>query len=316
MAMAVTYTYDKRVSTMLLKLIQGIMSGIPELLYSDYIFYAWTRLSYHITESCKNEIEENHMNTIIDYLLEVGADVNMIVSGGATMLRLAVKKRKMKLARYLLEIGAELELSACYVIGTPLQEAIKNGELDFARTLLERSVNVTAPPAFIEGLTALQAAVRAGNINITIELLRRRALFAAAATQLYGVPAINIAAKYGRIDMLELLLKHYYGRENIRHVCQEAAVHAERAGHLEIAYWLQNFKISRYDHKLHEKYPNNQNPILTEFLVFKNWTTTIRLFPKTEPSIWYVFSTIFGPKGLDVVETWSYITVQNYWQPE
>lgn len=249
MAMATIYTYNKRISTMILKLIQGIMSGTPELLYSDYIFHAWTRLSYHITESCKNEIEGDHLKPITDYLLGVGADINMIVSRGATMLQMAVKNRKMKLAGYLCEIGAEIDLPACYTVGTPLQEAIKNGESEFVQILLERGVNLNAPPAFIEGLTALQAASRAGYIKIAIELLRRGAQINAGATRLWGVPAINIAAKHGRLDMLWLLLVQYDDCEDIEHVCQEAAIHAERAGHVGIAKWLQGDVFTRYDHE-------------------------------------------------------------------
>ncbi len=57
--------------------------------------------------------------------------------------------------------------------------------------------------------------------------------------------AINAAAMYGREDMLQLLLSHYDGNEDLRHVCQDAAIHAKREGHLEIAEWLQGHVVPK-----------------------------------------------------------------------
>jgi ankyrin repeat protein len=106
--------------------------------------------------------------------------------------------------------------------------------------LLERGADVNAPG---NNFTALQAAARTGNINIAVELLRRGAHVAAAPSS-EGTTAINAAAKSGREDMLQLLLDHYDGNGDLRHVCQDAAIRAEKEWHPEIAEWLRGYAVS------------------------------------------------------------------------
>ena len=167
------------------------------------------------------------------------ADINMKMgSKGPTALQCAIHFGQIKLAKYLIEEGAEIQVSATEFEGTPLQEAILEEELELAYTLLERGADVNAPG---NKFTALQAAAQTGNINIAVELLRRGAHVAAKGD---GMTAINTAAKYGREDMLQLLLDHYDGNEDLRHVCQDAAIHAKRAGHPEIAEWLRGYAVS------------------------------------------------------------------------
>ncbi|KUL84791.1 hypothetical protein ZTR_07259 [Talaromyces verruculosus] len=174
---------------------------------------------------------------------QMGADLNTkMESKGPTGLQRAIHFGQIKLAKYLLEEGAEIQVPATEFEGTPLQEAILKGELELAYTLLERGADVDAPG---NKFTALQAAAQTGNINIAVQLLRRGAHVAAEAVGEHGMTAINAAAKYGREGMLQLLLDHYDGNEDLRHVCQDAAIHAKRAGHPEIAEWLQGYAVPR-----------------------------------------------------------------------
>lgn len=241
LALAVTYTYDKQDSTMILTPIQVIMSGLSEASYSKRVARAWADLSHYIWDELDelDELEEDQMLLCFKFLLEVGADINMGVEF-ATVLQIAIWRGKMKLARYLLEHGAEIQVPAAEFVGTPLQEAILKEELELAYTFLERGADVNALPSS-NGGTALQAAAETGNINIAVELLRRGARVAADNG---GGTAINTATEFGREDMLQLLLNHYDGDEDLWHVCQEAAIYAERAGNPEIAEWLQGHAVN------------------------------------------------------------------------
>lgn len=250
LAMAVTYAHDDCDSTAILRSIQTIMSRLSEALYSSHVVYAWDRLTYYIAETCKDEIDEDHMVSIIKFMLEIGAHIDARAYGGGTILQSSVKRRRMKLAKYLLEEGAEIQVPASDQIGTPLQEAIRIGELEFAHNLLERGADVNALPAPFGGFTALQAAATRSNLNIAVKLLQRGARVAAAGAPNYGTTAINAAAEHGGEDMLQLLLNHYDGDETLWRVCQKAASHADRNGHLEIAKWLRGYGPPRYDHDL------------------------------------------------------------------
>jgi ankyrin repeat protein len=272
LALAVTYTYYKQDSTMILTPIQVIMSGLSEASYSERVARAWADLSHYIWDE-HDELDEDQILLCFKFLLEMGADINMGVEF-ATVLQIAIWSGKMKLARYILEQGAEIQVPAAEFVGTPLQEAILKEELELAYTFLERGADVNALPSS-KGGTALQAAAETGNINIAVELLRRGARVAADNG---GGTAINTAAVFGREDMLQLLLNHYDGDEDLWHVCLEAAHDAEVIGHLEIAEWLRGYAVPRYGDELHEKNPNNQSPILTKLLVYKNWTIMICLF--------------------------------------
>lgn len=130
-------------------------------------------------------------------------------------------------------------------IGTALQAATFNGNKPLVSKLLERSAEVNAPSAGYYGLTALQEAANRGYIGIAIDLLRHGALVAAPALTKYGKTAIDSAAGHGHEDMLQLLLNHYDGCENMSVVCERAAIYAEKEGHGEIASWLrQNPSLS------------------------------------------------------------------------
>ncbi|EED15118.1 hypothetical protein TSTA_045750 [Talaromyces stipitatus ATCC 10500] len=79
----------------------------------------------------------------------------------ATILQLAMKSGKLKLARFLLEEGADIHVPAVALSGTPLQEAIDKGELEFARSVLDGAADVNAVPA-LYNFTAPEAAARTG----------------------------------------------------------------------------------------------------------------------------------------------------------
>lgn len=239
LGVAVASKYDRQESAVISKIIQGAMSGLTAASHSNQVVRAWQRFLYAIDDAGETTDEDRNLMWS-KILLRMGADINMkMVSIGPTGLQRAIRFGKPKLAKYLLEEGAEIQVPATMFEGTPLQEAILAEELELAYTLLERGADVNAPG---NKYTALQAAAQTGNINIAVELLRRGAHVTAEGD---GMTAINTAAKYGREDMLQLLLDHYDGNEDLRHVCQDAAIHAKGAGHPEIAEWLQGYAVPR-----------------------------------------------------------------------
>lgn len=257
---AVRSTYDRQESAVISNIIQGAMSGLTVVSHSNQVVRAWRSflIAIHIEDVEEGEEDRNLLWSEI--LLRMGADINMkIDSEGPTGLQCAIRFGQINLARYLLEEGAEIQVPATKLMGTPLQDAILAEELELAYTLLERGADVNAPGS---DYTALQAAAQTGNINIAVQLLRRGAHVAAEGD---GLTAINVAAESGRVDMLQLLLDHYDGDETLWRVCQKAASHADRNGHLEIAKWLRGYGPPRYDHepRFYEVNPDNKDPILT-----------------------------------------------------
>jgi ankyrin repeat protein len=239
LSVAVTSKYDRQESAVISKIIQGAMSGLTAASHSNQVVRAWQRFLYAIDDAGETTDEDRNL-IWSKILLRMGADINMrMKTKGPTGLQRALRYGKPKLAKYLLEEGAEIQVPATTFEGTPLQEAILAEEPELAYTLLERGADVNAPGSYF---TALQAVARTGNINIAVELLRRGAHVAAKGD---GMTAINAAAMYGREDMLQLLLEHYDGKEDLRHVCQDAAIHAEKAAHPEIAEWLQGYAVPR-----------------------------------------------------------------------
>ncbi|KAI7969751.1 hypothetical protein EIK77_006699 [Talaromyces pinophilus] len=238
LSVAVRSKYDRQESVVISRIIQEAMPGLTVVSHSYQVVRAWQGFLYGIGDTEEEGEDRNLIWSKI--LLRMGADINMkMESKGPTGLQRAIHFGQIKLAKYLLEEGAEIQVPATTFVGTPLQEAILAEELELAYTLLERGADVNAPGSYF---TTLQAAARTGNINIAVELLRRGAHVAAEGD---GMTAINTAAKYGREDMLQLLLDHYYGNKYLRHVCQDAAIHAKRERHLEIAEWLQGYVVPK-----------------------------------------------------------------------
>lgn len=269
---------DNSISPMKAKMILNTMSKLPKTLYVAQVMNAWNALSderdwwpYLDDENTK------FANLTIKILLEAGADINSRHPvKGFTLLQVAIRRNEIAIAKFLIEEGAEIQVPASVTIGTPLQEAVKNHETEFAHFLLERDVDINAPPAedcgatalqaaaknrnrslvltLLErgaevnappaedgGVTALQAAAIKGYIDIAIDLLQRGALVAAPGAPNHGRTAIDGAAEHGRENMLQLLLNHYDGFEDLKVVCERAATYAEKEGHVEIASWLRRY---------------------------------------------------------------------------
>lgn len=254
--------------------ILSVMSKLPKALYVAQLTNAWNRLSVDYNETYATDEDAIE---VIKLLLKAGADINSRHPVWCcTFLQGAIGFGSIELARFLIEEGAEIQAPSSVYRGTPLQEAIRNNETEFAHYLLERVADINAPPAENWGTTALQAAARIGNKSLVMILLERgaelnappakdggvTALQAAAITGYidiagdllqYGAQvsapgasengrtAIDGAAEHGNEDMLQLLLNHYDGCDDLSVVCERAATYAEKEGHGEIALWLRHY---------------------------------------------------------------------------
>ncbi|KAH8705961.1 ankyrin repeat-containing domain protein [Talaromyces proteolyticus] len=210
---------------------------LPKNIYDDQVQKAWHKLPTLYTEG---EI----VRELMELLLKVGADINSRDDGNTTALQRASKRGDIDICQYLIDQGAEINIPAAERIGSPLQEAVKGEHMEIISLLLERGADINAAPAEIRGITTLQAASINGLTGLVVELIRRGAYVAAPAAREDGRTAINGAAEHGRHDMLQLLLNHYDGDEDLRVVCEVAAIYAEKEGHVEIAEWLRQHPIS------------------------------------------------------------------------
>lgn len=256
----------------------NVMSKLPKTQYVAQVMNAWNRLSEN--DDWIHGFDEKNAESkkkVIRLLLKAGANVNSRhPSGSFTLLQKFIQVNRIKMAKFLIKKGAEIEVPASRNTGTPLQEAIKNDEIDFTHFLLERGADINAPPAESYGATALQEATKNGNrrlisillergaevdappaedggvtalqaaaingdIDIAIGLIEHGARVAAPGAPKNGRTAIDGAAERGNEDMLQLLLNHYDGCEDLSVVCGRAATYAEKEGHGEIALWLRQY---------------------------------------------------------------------------
>ncbi|RBR05241.1 hypothetical protein FVER53590_12386 [Fusarium verticillioides] len=150
--------------------------------------------------------------------------------------------RQNDLAKYLVEVGAdvnEFDLSVSARV-SPLQCAVKEGNIDMATYLLETGANINAPPAYNKGATALQFAAINGYIGFARYLIQLGARVNARGPRRFGRSALEGAAEHGRLDMLALLIHH--GAVTTGHGRQQlvtAVAYAQSMAHHTVAEWLK-----------------------------------------------------------------------------
>ncbi|KAF5976978.1 Sex-determining fem-1 [Fusarium coicis] len=158
-----------------------------------------------------------------------------------TALCRAIKMRRNDLAKYLVEVGAdvnEFDLSVSARV-SPLQCAVMEGNIDMATYLLETGANINAPPAYNNGATALQFAAIKGYIGFARYLIQLGARVNIRGPSRFSRSALEGAAEHGRLDMLALLIHH--GAVTTGHGRQQlvtAVAYAQSMAHHTVAEWL------------------------------------------------------------------------------
>ncbi|EPE35003.1 Ankyrin repeat-containing protein [Glarea lozoyensis ATCC 20868] len=189
---------------------------------------------------------------LISRFVDAGADVNEYDEDvwEETALQAAASVSDIKLVRYLLAQGANINAPPGYAYGnTALQAACKRPDPDI-RTLeflLEEMADVNAEPGPFRGVTALQGAAREGHIEIVKLLLRAGANVNAASAKVDGRMALDGAAENGRLDMVQYLLNARAESEYGGETGYDRAINlAERNDHYAVADLLieQSRKLS------------------------------------------------------------------------
>ncbi|MEE9443648.1 MAG: ankyrin repeat domain-containing protein [candidate division Zixibacteria bacterium] len=81
---------------------------------------------------------------VVKFLLEKGADIEISDSYGRTPLSIAVQENKQELVKFLLDKGADIENLDCYAY-TPLYLARATGNVDMVQLLLDNGANENKP---------------------------------------------------------------------------------------------------------------------------------------------------------------------------
>ncbi|RYC92947.1 hypothetical protein BFJ63_vAg4372 [Fusarium oxysporum f. sp. narcissi] len=135
---------------------------------------------------------------ICQLLLAAGADVN--ASTGSTALQLAVANDDVELAKFLVEVGANVNTSS--IRTNALQLAVSNNNLDLVNFFLDEGASVDASVA---GQTALQTAANLENLELVKNLIDRGADTDANFPDSLAT-ALQYAAMRGNIEIVKYLV--------------------------------------------------------------------------------------------------------------
>ncbi|RAK85205.1 ankyrin [Aspergillus costaricaensis CBS 115574] len=184
-------------------------------------------------------------------LIDAGADINAAYIDDdnplyhGTLLQRSVRQfvsgSRISVVQLLLDNGAEINTPATDNLGTPLQLAILDEEVEIANLLIDHGADVNVHPAKNRGATALQAAALHGYCGLSMRSLAKGADVAAPAAPIDGRLAIDGAAEHGYLDMVQLLLNAYGDRPSLSFVYRRAAAAAEREGHFDVMRWLLGY---------------------------------------------------------------------------
>ena len=159
-----------------------------------------------------NEEYEKQCITLVELLLDLGADVNAAPdrSSGRTALQAAVLgSQNLELIDLLLSKGANINAPPAIDYGrTVLQAATSNFKcsLTLIQKLLDAGADVNSPACRESGVTALQGAAIRGHLTIAKLLIENGARVNAPASKKDGRTALEGASEWGRLDMVQFLL--------------------------------------------------------------------------------------------------------------
>jgi len=134
-------------------------------------------------------------------LVEKGADIHLLDLDGATALHDASRNGHEELVKLLLENGADVNLKIIGFKETPLFLASKYGHTGMVKFLLENGAKVDAYA--VQRVTPLITASSKGHLDIVELLIKYGADINAQSTK--GATAIKVASSQGHLDIVNLL---------------------------------------------------------------------------------------------------------------
>ncbi|XP_056140784.1 receptor-interacting serine/threonine-protein kinase 4 [Lampris incognitus] len=146
---------------------------------------------------------QGHLGIVKLLIKQAGADVDGQTTDGRTPLHLASQRGQYRVARILIELGADVHMTSMG-LNTPLHVAAETGHTSTSRLLVKHRADIQAQNA--QGLTALHLAAQRGHLP-TVKMLIEEGADPYSTTQARRTPC-HLAAESGHCDIMKELLLH------------------------------------------------------------------------------------------------------------
>jgi ankyrin repeat protein len=189
---------------------------------------------------------------VVKYLIERGADLNVVGGDGGTPINWAVHHDNVEIIKLMVDRGAELNIRNKWGM-TELHTAIWRGNIHVVEYLLERGSDPNIKTN--EGWTAMHYAYRSGHDNV-IEMLKEKGLSMTEKDNMGRVPQLLYFKKPNPIELSESELDEYEGKYYI-------------GDYLFLEVWREGDRL-----KIMEFGPDEIYPVAKDFFYFKQapWT--------------------------------------------
>jgi len=147
---------------------------------------------------------ERHRETVLDTLIECGADVNIQERSGETALCMAASWGDIRLCRYLLSAGADPNVRRREKQACPLAHAAWSNNLALVKLLLEAGASLSQPKP--GGLLPITSAVLRRNMGM-LDLLLKAGADANQREVDERIPLMVAAVRRGEAEIIRRLLE-------------------------------------------------------------------------------------------------------------
>ncbi|KAL9131206.1 MAG: hypothetical protein Q9217_000808 [Psora testacea] len=145
----------------------------------------------------------NEHVSVVNTLLDAGADVNIVDEDGMSPLHFAASVGNASIVSALLAKNADVSAQEYGSSWRPIHSAADSGRLDVVQLLLEKGASADA--VTIEGETPLFTAAEGGHVQVVERLLKDTTLVQAFTWE-KGHQAIHMAAQGGYLKIVDLLI--------------------------------------------------------------------------------------------------------------
>ncbi|MGD9347880.1 MAG: ankyrin repeat domain-containing protein [Candidatus Aminicenantes bacterium] len=189
---------------------------------------------------------------IANYLIERGADLNVVGGDGGTQINWAVHHDNVDIIKALIDKGAKLNIRNQWGM-TELHTAIWRGNIHVVEYLLDHGSDPNIKTN--EGWTAMHYAYRSGHDNV-IALLKKRGVSMTDKDDMGRTPRYLYFKKPNPIEMSEAELGEYEGKYYV-------------GNYLLLEVWREGNRL-----KVMEFGPDEVYPVAKDFFYFKKapWT--------------------------------------------
>ncbi|KAF7667411.1 hypothetical protein LDENG_00063990 [Lucifuga dentata] len=147
---------------------------------------------------------QGHLGIVKLLIKQAGADVDGQTTDGRTPLHLASQRGQYRVARILIELGADVHMTSAG-LNTPLHVAAETGHTSTSRLLIKHRADIHAQN--VKGLTPLHLASQRGHLA-TVKMLIEEGAEPRRTNQALRSPC-HLAAENGHCEVLKELLLHW-----------------------------------------------------------------------------------------------------------